>query len=84
MSESVMASALGRYALVRSADGFVHELLVPAAEVVGVCSRVLAEQPVIDISIGDPPIEEALLKLFMASQVDSGHKVKGAPGECVA
>ncbi|AQY64309.1 ATP-binding cassette domain-containing protein [Pseudomonas veronii] len=84
LSESVMASALGRYGLVRSADGFVHELLVPAAEVVGVCSQVLAEQPVIDISIGDPPIEEALLKLFMASQADAGQKVKGAPGECVA
>ncbi|CNK41193.1 Uncharacterised protein [Mycobacterium tuberculosis] len=68
----------------RSADGYVHEFLVPAAEVVGVCSQVLAEQPVIDISISDPPIEEALLKLFMASQADAGQKVKGAPGECVA
>jgi ABC-2 type transport system ATP-binding protein len=84
LSESVMASALGRYGLVRSVDGFVHELLVPAAEVVGVCSRVLVEQPVIDISIGDPPIEEALLKLFLASQSDAGPKVKGTPGECVA
>lgn len=84
LSESVLASALGRYGLVRSADGYVHEFLVPAAEVVGVCSQVLAEQPVIDISISDPPIEEALLKLFMASQADAGQKVKGAPGECVA
>lgn len=84
LSEAIMASALGQYGLVRSVDGFVHELLVPGAEVVGVCSRVLAEQPVIDISIGDPPIEEALLKLFMASRADAGKKIEGAPGECVA
>ncbi|MDC6490154.1 ATP-binding cassette domain-containing protein [Pseudomonas syringae] len=84
LSESVMASALGRYGLVRSVDGFVHELLVPAAEVVGVCSQVLAEQAVVDISIGDPPIEEALLKLFTDSQADAGQKLKGAPGERAA
>lgn len=84
LSENIVASALGRYGLVRSADGFVHEMLVPAAEVVAVCSRVLAEQPVIDISIGDPPIEEALLKLFVASQSDTRKKVPGASGERVA
>lgn len=84
LSESVKASGLRRYGLVRSADGFLHELLVSAAEVVGVCSQILAELPVIDISIGDPPIEEALLKLFMNSQADAGQKIKGAPGERVA
>ncbi|AKK00288.1 ATP-binding cassette domain-containing protein [Pseudomonas sp. MS646] len=84
LSENIVASALGRYGLVRSTDGFVHEMLVPAAEVVAVCSRVLAEQPVIDISIGDPPIEEALLKLFVASQSDTRKKVPGASGERVA
>lgn len=84
LSESVKASGLRRYGLVRSEDGFLHELLVSAAEVMGVCSQVLAELPVIDISIGDPPIEEALLKLFMNSQADAGQKIKGAPGERVA
>jgi ABC-2 type transport system ATP-binding protein len=84
LSENIVASALGRYGLVRSTDGFVHEMLVPATEVVAVCSRVLAEQPVIDISIGDPPIEEALLKLFVTSQSDTRKKVPGASGERVA
>lgn len=84
LSESVMASELGRYGLVRSTDGFVHELLVPIDEVVGVCSQVLAEQLVIDISIGDPPIEEALLKLFMTSKIDAEHKIEDSSGECVA
>lgn len=84
LSETIMASALGQYGLVRSVDGFVHELLVPGAEVVVVCSRILAEQPVIDISIGDPPIEEALLKLFNVSRVNAGRKLDCAPGEDVA
>lgn len=84
LSESVVVSALGRYGLVRSEDGFVHELLVPAAEVVGVCSQVLAEHPVIDISIGDPPIEEALLKLFMDSQTEADQKLKDSPWEQIS
>ncbi|MDQ0125588.1 ABC-2 type transport system ATP-binding protein [Pseudomonas lini] len=84
LSESVMASELGRYGLVRSTDGFVHELLVPIDEVLGVCSQVLAEQLVIDISIGDPPIEEALLKLFMTSKIDAEHNIEDSSGECVA
>lgn len=62
-----------------SADGFLHELLVSAAEVVGVCSQVLAELPVIDISISDPPIEEDLLKLFMNSQTP-GKRSRVRPG----
>ncbi|MBC2656607.1 ATP-binding cassette domain-containing protein [Pseudomonas sp. MSSRFD41] len=83
LSEAVAASALAGYGLVRSADGFVHELTVPAAEVVAVCSRVLSEQPVVDISISDPPIEEALLKLFVNSQAEVAARIDGS-GKCVA
>ncbi len=84
LSEAAMASALGKYGLVRSGDGFVHELMVPAPEVVSVCSRVLAELSVLDISISDPPIEEALLKLFNDSQEEAAVRVEGASGKCVA
>ncbi|MEB0223150.1 ABC transporter ATP-binding protein [Pseudomonas sp. 10S4] len=84
LSEAAMASALGKYGLVRSGDGFAHELMVPASEVVSVCSRVLAELSVLDISISDPPIEEALLKLFNDSQAEAAVRVEGASGKCVA
>lgn len=84
LSETVMASTLGKYGLVRSGDGFVHEFMVAALDVVSVCSRVLAEQPVVDISISDPPIEEALLKLYMTSQAAAAAPVEGGSGKCVA
>jgi ABC-2 type transport system ATP-binding protein len=84
LSEVAMASTFGKYGLVRSGDGFVHEFLVPAADVVSVCSRVLAEKSVLDISISDPPIEEALLKLFMDSQADAAMRAEGASGKCFA
>jgi ABC-2 type transport system ATP-binding protein len=84
LSEAAMPSTLGKYGLVRSGDGFVHELMVPASEVVSVCSRVLAELSVLDISISDPPIEEALLKLFNDSQAEAAVRVEGASGKCVA
>jgi ABC-2 type transport system ATP-binding protein len=83
LSEAVMASTLGKYGLVRSCDGFVHELRVAASDVVSVCSRVLAEQSVLDISISDPPIEEALLKLFMDSQTDAAVRAEGVSGKCI-
>ncbi|MFJ2487423.1 ATP-binding cassette domain-containing protein [Pseudomonas sp. NPDC087639] len=84
LSETVAASVLGKYGLVRSADGFVHELMVPASDVVSVCSRVLAEQAVLDISISDPPIEEALLKLFNDSREEAAVRIEAASGKCVA
>jgi ABC-2 type transport system ATP-binding protein len=84
LSETVMASTLGKYGLLRSGDGFVHEIMVAALDVVSVCSRILAEQSVVDISISDPPIEEALLKLFMASQTVASAPVEDESGKCVA
>jgi ABC-2 type transport system ATP-binding protein len=63
-SRQVGAEEMAKYGEVGVSDGFSHEILVDVSDAVQVSSRVLSELPVIDISINEPPLEDALLNLF--------------------
>ncbi|HWG84890.1 MAG TPA: ATP-binding cassette domain-containing protein [Deinococcales bacterium] len=55
---------LSGYGEVQSLDGLNAELRVPRARTGQVAARLLAELPVADVTIEDPPIEEVIGQLF--------------------
>ena len=53
-----------RYGEVVAVDGLRATLRVPKAEAAAVTARLLAEQPVVDLSVSDPPIDEVIDTVF--------------------
>ncbi|MBX6322855.1 MAG: ATP-binding cassette domain-containing protein [Rhodospirillaceae bacterium] len=58
------AAALARYGELRRAAGLEAEIRVPRERVAEVAARLLADFPVADINIEDPPIEEIIGHIF--------------------
>jgi ABC-2 type transport system ATP-binding protein len=68
---------LGQYSEVKSIDGLNVEMLVPRADVSRVTARLLAELPVLDVTIEDPPIEEVIGQVFAnSSRTESEKKLE--------
>jgi ABC-2 type transport system ATP-binding protein len=55
---------LSRFGEVTRREGQKVELQVPKAETPAVTARLLAELPVVDLSVEDPPIEEVIDRVF--------------------
>jgi ABC-2 type transport system ATP-binding protein len=55
---------LERYGEVFAVDGLRATLRVPKAEAASVTARLLAELPVVDLSVSDPPIDEVIDTVF--------------------
>jgi ABC-2 type transport system ATP-binding protein len=53
-----------RYGEVVAVDGLRATLRVPKAEAAAVTARLLAELPVVDLSVSDPPIDEVIDSVF--------------------
>jgi ABC-2 type transport system ATP-binding protein len=68
LEHSVEASALSQYAEIKSLEGLNAELLVPRLEVSRISARLLAELPIADVTIEDPPIEEVIGKIFLQNK----------------
>lgn len=64
------ARDLSGYGEIVSTDGARVTLRVPKAETAAVTSRLLAEHPVIDLSVEDPPIEEVIDRVFSAQKTE--------------
>jgi ABC-2 type transport system ATP-binding protein len=60
------AEALTQYGEIVAQQGARFSLRVPKQETASVTSRLLAEHPVLDLSIEDPPIEEVIDRVFSA------------------
>ena len=58
------AADMGAYGEVISCEGGRTTLRVPKAETARVTGRILAELPVIDLTVEDPPIEEVIERVF--------------------
>ena len=58
------AADLGAYGEVLSCEDGRSTLRVPKAETARVTGRILAELPVIDLTVEDPPIEEVIERVF--------------------
>lgn len=63
-SQPVTADALGSYGELQRLDGLQAELRVERAETTRVGARLLADLPVADINIAEPPIEEIIGEVF--------------------
>ncbi len=59
---------LGRYGEVISTDDCRATLRVPKAEAAAVTARLLAELPVVDLSVTDPPIDEVIDTVFSSGE----------------
>ena len=68
LSEHVSDERLRSYGRLERRDGLRAELLVPRGETSAYAARLLAELPVADVTIEDPPIEEVLGELFAGNR----------------
>lgn len=66
LSEPVEREALAAYGEVQRFEGLEAELSVGRAETTRVGARLLAELPVADVTIAEPPIEEIIGEVFAA------------------
>ncbi len=67
LSQPVDPGVLAAYGQVQRHEGLEAALLVERAETTRIGARLLAEQPVADINIAEPPIEEIISEVFAAS-----------------
>ena len=58
------AASLGKYGDVISREGGVVTIRVPREETPRVTGRILADLPVMDLTVEDPPIEEVIERVF--------------------
>jgi ABC-2 type transport system ATP-binding protein len=72
LSSPVPDERLAEYGQVQSRDGLKAELLVPRQNTSGLAARLLAQLPVADVTIEDPPIEEVIGQLFAGARVPVG------------
>ena len=68
LARPVVAEQLERYGEVQSLEGLRAELVVPRAETSATAARLLAELPIVDVTIEDPPIEEVIGQVFSGSR----------------
>jgi ABC-2 type transport system ATP-binding protein len=70
---------LGQYGEVIRARGQRVEWLVPRAATSGLAARMLAELPIADVTIEDPPIEQVITRVF--EQAAQARRERGSVGE---
>ena len=64
LREAMPAGAWAAYGEVLATDGAVVTVRVPRPDTVAVATRLLAELPVADVAIEDPPIEDIIRQVF--------------------
>jgi ABC-2 type transport system ATP-binding protein len=62
------ADGFERYGEVVAVDGLRATLRVPKSEAAAVTARLLAELPVVDLSVSDPPIDEVIDTVFTSGE----------------
>jgi ABC-2 type transport system ATP-binding protein len=72
-SEPVQAAALARYGDITRLEGLEAEISVPRAETTRIGARLLAELPVADVNIAEPPIEAIIGEVFAGNGEHSAH-----------
>jgi ABC-2 type transport system ATP-binding protein len=72
-----------RYGEVVTVDGLQVTLRVPKAEAAAVTARLLAELPVVDLSVSDPPIDEVIDTVFTSGEEPVGEALPDHEPEVV-
>jgi ABC-2 type transport system ATP-binding protein len=68
-SASVASADLARYGEIMRFEGLEAEIRVPRAETTRIGARLLAELPVADINIAEPPVETIIGEVFTSTHV---------------
>ncbi len=69
LAKTVPESQLARYGEIEANEGAEVSFLVSREGLTNTISKILADLPVIDLSISDPPIEEVIGRLFSQGKV---------------
>ncbi len=69
LGETVPAATLRRYGEVAGLEGRDVRLLIPRERLIASVGHLLADLPVVDLEVSDPPIEELIGRLFRAGDV---------------
>jgi ABC-2 type transport system ATP-binding protein len=72
-SEPVEAAALARYGDITRLEGLEAEISVPRTETTRIGARLLAELPVADVNIAEPPIEAIIGEVFAGNGENPAH-----------
>jgi ABC-2 type transport system ATP-binding protein len=70
LEQPAQKKLLERYGTILKLEGFNAELSVPRNEVSSRAAKLLAELPIADITIEDPPIEEIIGQLFTQAEAN--------------
>lgn len=69
LAAPMAADRLGSYGEIEQLDGAAVRLLIPKERLTTTLNRLLAELPVLDLEVNDPPIEELIGRLFVEGAV---------------
>ncbi len=69
LAHPVATEQLATYGTVQNGEGLRVEINVPRQDTRSVAARLLAELPVVDVTIEDPPIEEVIGLMFAGQKV---------------
>jgi ABC-2 type transport system ATP-binding protein len=69
LAEPLPAVRFGCYGEIEQLDGAAVRLLIPKERLTTTLNRLLAELPVLDLEVNDPPIEELIGRLFVEGTV---------------
>jgi len=72
-ADTAGAVAWDAYGEVVERDGAHVRLRVPKAETARMTAQLLADQPVIDLTVEDPPIEDVIERVFAAGTAEASH-----------
>jgi len=70
LEQPVPAAALQRYGEIEQIDGAAVRLLIARERLTASLNQLLAELPVVDLEVRDPPIEELIGRLFQQGSLD--------------
>ena len=68
LAQSVPEAELTNYGEIEAIEGQQVRFFVPREDLTATISRILAQLPVADLSVNDPPIEEVIGRLFASGQ----------------
>jgi ABC-2 type transport system ATP-binding protein len=69
LAQPISANELAEFGEVESIQGQEVRFLVPRAKLTATISRILAQLPIQDLNVNDPPVEEIIGRLFQSGEI---------------
>ncbi|MGL5078315.1 MAG: ABC transporter, partial [Waterburya sp.] len=69
LAQPISARELAEFGEVESIQGQEVRFLVPRAKLTATISKILAQLPIQDLNVSDPPVEEIIGRLFQSGEI---------------